>query len=362
MLLNTRMIAIVAMLLLGACVNDTQGPVPVEPDNPLETLSRALEQSVDNSIIAAVDGFDAEMSAFDVTSRDFCTLLDEASLIAMQEQWRTVFGQWFRLSIYNFGPLDDDLVTPPYTFIDSLRLRGTNYLETVRSEISSDIAGDHELSDQYFSGKTFQRIGLLALEAAVFETSTAEHSQASVDIIAEYQLEARRCQILSGLTNQLVERSAYVKNGWSVSHQGSADPYRTLFLSDQLDDGTAPLNQLVLSVQEYLDYLQARSVVETAATLSQYSWQAIEATIDEVESLLEGKAQTQDSFFDVMELAGKQNEVAVVRDSLQAVKAAIVGRNVDMLETTLGFLDGNFKREIPDSLDIELGINFSDGD
>jgi hypothetical protein len=35
---------------------------------------------------------------------------------------------------------------------------------------------------------------------------------------------------------------------------------------------------------------------------------------------------------------------------------------MDMLEISLGYLDGNFKREIPDSLELDLGINFSDGD
>jgi hypothetical protein len=78
--------------------------------------------------------------------------------------------------------------------------------------------------------------------------------------------------------------------------------------------------------------------------------------------LLVGDANTSDTLFDVMEATGNQNAVAAVEASINQVRQAIANRDVDMLEISLGFLDGNFKREIPDSLELDLGINFSDGD
>ena len=110
-----------------------------------------------------------------------------------------LFSQWYRLSIYNFGPLDDDLIFPAYTFIDSLRLRGTDYTGTVRSEITADISGDFSLDDDYYALKTFNKVGLLALESVIFETASSEHSQVSENIIAEYQDQSRKCDVLKGL-------------------------------------------------------------------------------------------------------------------------------------------------------------------
>ena len=44
------------------------------------------------------------------------------------------------------------------------------------------------------------------------------------------------------------------------------------------------------------------------------------------------------------------------------MRQATADQNEEMLEITLGFLAGNFKREIPDGLNVVLGINFGDRD
>ncbi len=361
------LLPIAAVMALAGCVDsggaggnlDTEAAVVV---NPAVTLQAAIDQAVDNAIVPAVEDFLAAAQALDTAGVTFCAGPDAAKLEAMQASWRAAFEQWYRLSLYNFGPLDDDLVFPRYTFIDSLRLRGTDYLETVRNEIAADISATRVLDDGYFGGKTFQRVGLLALESAVFETSTPEHSTAPGDVIAEYRFQPRKCEVLEGLSGQLVAQASYFEQGWLVAHKDSDLSYRSLFRDGQLDDGTAPLSQLLISVQAFLDYVQARRVVVVAAPISRHTWESISATIDEVELLLRGSETTTDSFFGVMEATGNQNAVAAVEDSLVQVRQAIADRNIEMLEVSLGFLDGNFKREIPDSLEVELGINFSDGD
>lgn len=348
--------------LLTACVNDSRGPAPEEPPAPSQTLDAALEQAVDSAVIPAVAEFAAASQALDDAANAFCGNLSEANLEEVQAQWRTAFTRWYRLALYNFGPLDDDIVFPPYTFIDSLRLRGTDYTETVRDDIVSDIESSQTLDDAYFGSKTFQRLGLLALEVAVFETSSAERSTVASDIVAEFGFQPRKCEVLQGLSGQLLARAQYVEQGWTTAFREGEPAYRSLFLGAQLEDGTAPVNQLIISAQEFLDYLQARNVVITAAQISVYSWEAISATVDEVELLLNGGAQTTASLFDVMIATGNQNAVDSVNNSIAEVRQAISARDPAMLEVALGFLDGNFKREIPDSLNVELGINFSDGD
>jgi predicted lipoprotein len=352
-----------ATVLLIGCVSDDKGDPEAEiPVNPIVTLESAIGQVVDNAIVPSVEGFLAAAEALNAAAETFCTNPDEAKLSDMQDNWRATFEQWFRLSIYNFGPLNDDIVFPQYTFIDSLRLRGTDYLETVRSEIAADIDDSDSLNNGYFISKTFQRVGLLALESAIFETSTAEHSNNPSDVVNDYSFQPRKCEVLQGLSGQLAHRARYVEQGWKVAHLNSELPYRTLFLDGQLDDGTEPLTQVLISSQKFLDYLQARRVVVIAASISMHAWQVITATINEVELLLRGNENTTDSLFDVMEATGNQNAVAAVEDSIDQVRQAIADRDMDMLEISLGYLDGNFKREIPDSLELDLGINFSDGD
>ena len=364
MLIQKKIMLPLLLLLLAGCVNKDIGTEP--EDSFADELAIALEQAVDHSVLAAVEAFALEAAVLSDISEDYCGLLNESNLSVLQQQWRSLFSQWYKLSIYNFGPLNDDIVFPPYTFIDSLRLRGSNYLETVRSDIAADITGVDTLDDDYFAAKTFNKVGLLALESAIFETSTAEYSQAGADIIAEYQLQPRKCEVLRGLAAKIVERADYVQAGWLLAHKNSNNPYRTLFLNNQLDDSSKPMTQLVVAVQEFLDYLQARDVVNTAAVVSGYAWEAIAATIDEVESLLQGQAQgsdeTSSSLFDLMIASGNQNAVDSVKGSIAQVRSAIISEDAAMLEIALGYLDGNFKREIPDSLEVELGINFSDGD
>jgi predicted lipoprotein len=72
----------------------------------------------------------------------------------------------------------------------------------------------------------------------------------------------------------------------------------------------------------------------------------------------------EDSFglLERMEATGNTDEVELVRANLDAARAAAQAEDRDALITTLGALDGNLKREIPDALGVELGLTFSDGD
>ncbi|MEM0953941.1 MAG: imelysin family protein [Pseudomonadota bacterium] len=349
-------------IVLAGCVNDGQGPEPPVPENPALNLRQTLERSLEGAILPAVNAFLAEAQALDTAAEGFCAVQDAIALEELQRRWKSTFEQWYRLVLYKFGPLDDNFVFPAFTFIDGLRLRGTNYLETVRAEIVDDLDDVRVLDDAYFGSKTFQRVGLLALESAIFETSTPEHSTDAAAILSEYGFQPRKCDVLLGLSGQLLSQAQYVENGWTTEHLDTGRPFRELFLAGELEDGTEPLSQVIISSQEFLDYLQARNVVITAAQVSQHAWQAIAASIDEVELLLRGERGEAGSIFDFMESVGRLNEIAAVEDSLRQVRQSIADRDPAMLEITLGFLDGNFKREIPDSLDIDLGINFTDGD
>lgn len=351
--------AIAVTSMCTSCGGQRQNdPVIASP----ETLSLAIEEAVTNTIIPSIERFEENSNALRAQSDEFCNTISETHLISLQSQWISTFHQWYRVSNYLYGPASDDIIFPPYTFIDSLRLRGTNYLETVRSEINNNIVGDHALDDAFFNNRTFQNVGLLAIETAIFETASADHSKTISNIIAEYELEPRKCALLTGLTQALNNKASYIVDGWKNSFMGFEASYESLFISDELDDGTPAVTQLIVGVQEYLEHLQARNVVNVASPLSEQSWNAISESIDEIETLLNGTDSTAISLLDLMESTGNTNAVEKVRLSIENVRASIAANNVELLEIALGQLDGNFKREIPQSLDVELGINFSDGD
>jgi len=354
-----RQLVITLTIVLTGCADQGRGSDPEPVDVTEDSLITAI---ADEAILPAVTGFSSSAQALQSVAESFCNGVSAQGLGNLQGEWRDVLERWYRLSLYNFGPLNNDIVFPPYTFVDGLRLRGTDYTETIRSEISNDITGDQQLTDDYFAAKTFQRVGLLALESAIFETSTPEHSRATADILAEYEFQPRKCEVLLGLSRQIATRARSFSDQWTVGSAESEEAFREVFVADRLEDGTESLTQVLLSAQEFLDYIQARRVALVAAQISMHSWQSIAATIDEVELLLRGRAIGSQSLFSAMEAAGGQNAISTVESSIEQVRMAITQRDSEMLEITLGFLDGNFKREIPDTLDVVLGISFSDGD
>lgn len=327
-----------------------------------ERLAVALEQSIENQIVPTVLGFKSESEVLQEAAINFCMSPDINRLQSAQQQWRNVSQQWYRLSIYHFGPLNDDIVFPRYTFVDSLRLRGTDYTNSVRDDITQWLLGNEDLTDVFFSSLTFQKVGLLALESLLFETASGEHSRLNTEILSEYEQTPRKCEILRGMSAQLTKQAEYFADGWTLNFQSTGTSFRELMLGDELQDGTSPMSALIIAIQSQLDYLPKRHVVTTAARISDSAWMNIDASVTEVEAFLVGNENNSVSFFELMKAAGFENSVAIVNQNISSVRQAIADKEVALLETELGRLDGNFKREIPDALEVQLAINFTDGD
>ncbi|MBV1959578.1 MAG: hypothetical protein KUG53_02475 [Pseudomonadales bacterium] len=351
-------LCIISSLLLLSCDGTRENDSPTLTE---DSLSLALQDAIDLSVIPAVDTFHTRTLSLQQEAQQFCDTPTLVNLDSAQQQWRSLSDAWFRLSLYRFGPLDDDVVFPPYTFIDSLRLRGTNYSNTVRSEISAWLAGSMILDTFFFSSQTFQKVGLLALESTLFET-TGSHSQLPQEIVDDYIATPRKCEILSGLTANLAQHAQTLHDAWHTPYKGNALSYRDLFLQNKLSDGSDPLATLLTSVQDYFNYLKQRHVLTISSQLSQNAWPSISTSVDEVEQLLRGTEQTRFSFFSLMSSANYGASVDVVKDNLQTLRTSIEFKDVTEFEISAAQLDGNFKREIPEGLEVELGINFTDGD
>ena len=55
------------------------------------------------------------------------------------------------------------------------------------------------------------------------------------------------------------ENAQYIDNGWNVQHLTTGKPYKEIYLSGTLDDGSKSLTTLLLKVQEHLDYMKKTS-------------------------------------------------------------------------------------------------------
>ncbi len=192
------------------------------------SLKKALELITTNTILPAVGQFSAQTQALADNADSFCAAPDSNTLNAVQQQWKNTADAWYQLLPFNFGPLDDDLVFPTYQYIDSYRLRGTDYTETVRTNISSWLAGSETLDETFFAAQTFQKVGLLALEVALFETSDT-HSAEISDIVSEYTDNSRKCAALNGLSDYLNSKHRPLKRLGAQNLQTVAAATRPCF-------------------------------------------------------------------------------------------------------------------------------------
>lgn len=329
-------------------------------------LNQALSQVITLVVEPAATNFLNQARQLDSLSDAFCSTTTEANLLAVQNQWRATAKSWYELLPYNFGPMINDEVLPEYIFIDSLRLRGTNYTQTVRNDIDSMLAASSALTDTMFTNKNFQFVGLLATELAVFERAS-DHNTEIGNILSDFTTQSRKCQILQGYTGQLVTRAENISNGWSSNYQNTGSSYRNLLLSGDLnqiagEDSSSTSAKLITSTNEYMDYVHKRTIINDVAVVSGYTWNLMLAGLESFERMVEGSAAgTTESFANILE-KNAANDLTVIRNNITTTKTAIGEQNATNFYAATLALDGNIKRELKDGLGIDVGLNFSDGD
>lgn len=310
-----------------------------------------------NTIVLDVKAFLESSKSLEASSNKFCSSLKEDSLIKLQNNWKDLSLSWNRLEHYNFGPINDLPFNKRIDFINSFRVRGIDYTSRVRAFIDATITKN---KSRDFDNLNFDKVGLLALEVLIFETSGSEPSTKKNDILGDYVENSKKCYLLKGYANQIVKQATYIDNGWRVNHLSTGLPFSTIYLSGKLEDGSNSLTSLLVGVQKHLDYIKKRKVLSRTAKISQFSYENAKANILAIEKMLEGTGLN--SFFSNMIATGHEKEVMTVRENIASIKRALEDKDQVSYEAAIGLLDGNFKREIPSSLDIKLGLNFSDGD
>lgn len=355
-----------ATVLLTACGSS---------DSKLKTgtseLNLAAKEVIDNTIIPAANRFQQQAQALVDSSKSFCATgnITEANLLRTQNQWKATNAAWFELLPYRFGPMVNSELLPNYTFIDSYRLRGTNYTETARTKVDDllDVNKTASITSTTFSNLSFQFVGLLPLEIVIFEDA-ANQSSTPTDIINEFVAQPRKCQVLTGYATELTRRATIVQQGWSENYRETGRSYRELIIDGQLetvlDDetGDSAIKKITVSVQEFYDYIANRDIATDVAQISDSIWQVLDNSLESTEELLKGTSATTISLNKIMENNRFEQTVVDLQSNISTIRTALDEKNNTDMVAAARILDGNFKREVPTALNINLGLNFSDGD
>ncbi len=361
--------------LLTACYTETSSSSTTAKTE----IDIAIAEIVDNTVTPALDSFLQETDTLFNLTASFCdsTTKAENDLLALQAQWITTNNAWFKLSPYLLGPLTspDFLTAEAFWYIDSYRQRGNDSTSTVRSDIATLLADNYDINSAVFSTKSFNKVGLLALEVLLFETSgsgSQYQSQLTADITSEYQNTPRKCDILTGQANELNRRVAIINNAWHKDYRETGIGYRGLLVNKQLEStftesndidgtGTPAFTRLVVSTQQHLDFLSKRNITTQSAQLSNSVWQALEHTQTSLQEFLAGTDKTSLSLYQMMD-NGYDANINTLKENMEFFKQSISDKNTTNFKSFSSSLDGNFKRELPDALGAELGLNFTDGD
>lgn len=337
----------------GACSDG------VETTNDTEQLQDALENTVDEVIVPTVGDFAQASAAMVDQARVFCSAPSESGLEDLQNEWRFLATEWNRTALYALGPLNQDLILPRVIFIESMRQRGTDYTETVREAIDLALSRTEPLDAAYFDNLRFTEVGLLALEVLIFETSGTASTVRS-DVAAEFQTSGRKCAYLEGMAEHLERTADAVVRGWTESYLDSGTPFRDRLVRAELEDGSEPVPALLIAAFEHLDYVKRRKLEGILdAQLADHFYENLVATLDELVRFLDGGRY---SFFDHMEARGFAAEVAQARDAIANARAIAAAEDRQALIPAWGEAEGFLKREVPNGLNVDLGLNFADGD
>ena len=351
-----------ATVLLTAC-----GSSDSKLKSETSELDIAAVEVIDNTIIPAATRFQQQTQALADSSTNFCATgnINTENLSQVQEQWKATHAAWFELLPYRFGPMINGLLSSTYMYIDSYRNNGDKYTGTVRTTITNLLA-NNSLSATTFENLSPDRTGLLALEVTLFENS-ATQSQVPSEIISEFD-GSNKCQILTGYATELVRNATIIQQGWVNNYRNTGKNYRELVingqLKDTLDDETddIAIKRITVSVQNFYDYLANRNLTTDTAQLAGSIWQSLERALKNTEELLQGTSATTISLNQIMNGNRFEQTVVDLQSNIKTLRTALIDESSINMKAAAAAIDGNFKRELPDALNITLGLNFSDGD
>jgi len=342
-------ISSLASALIFVSFSASSSKIVLAQDKP--RLKEMVNNTVTQVIIPNIQDWNKASASFYQSSQSFCKSPDEKSLMVLQGSFNQLYTKWNRVLPFDFGPIRDNLFSPKVHFVDSFRQRGRYYNEAINRHFNQRLSDEVVLDDDYFKKLKFTLVGMPAIEILLYKQE--------VNNLDVFKNNPRKCLLLTGLARQNLAASDYVISGWQ---DDSSTGYKTLFFNNKLPEGESSATKLVFSMQDYLRFIKQRLLSRTFNPLisnmgEQNLLTGLEAiadaftankTMPSLQSMLKEKGEEEVSkrFIAEIELA-KKNIKAKDREAINV--------NYDTLIKMLG-------AEIPQSLGVNLGMNFIDGD
>ena len=177
---NSLVISGLAVLLIACDGERENDPVGVSS----ELIKTAQTGLVENQILPSVAAFKSATDEFELLSNRLCSTTVDADKVAeLQTGWKVLANSWAALEVFNFGPLNDNILYPKSILVNPFREKGENYTEKVRSSLRNKMTNDEEIS---VAVRDYTDSGILALEILSFETLENSPSTDLNDIASEY--------------------------------------------------------------------------------------------------------------------------------------------------------------------------------
>lgn len=354
MKLKLALTLFVSMFVVGCEM--TQTKVEVSPAG----LQKVVARSAEVVIIPSIQAWKEASNHFYESSQQFCKVPNSAKLIGLQNEWKQLSLQWNQVIMFDFGPLRDNLFLAKVNFVESMRQRGKNYSNTVRSRLKQRLNDTKTLDKAYFENLNFNLVGMTALELMIFSDFSSKQTDPR-SILKNYRNQPRSCQLLIGMSGLNNDIAGYVLNGWQKKHQGGV-AYRDLFAYNQLVNGEKPLTKLVFAMQDYLRYIKQRKLSgHLDATLSGMTYVNMLEGIETIENLFTANGDSL-SLQKYLEALDKQKVSVDFLNNLNTAKKQAKDQNREAMKLTYSRLIKMLEKDIPQGLGVDFGMNFTDGD
>jgi hypothetical protein len=361
------------ILILSACGSDTESSI----QTPMSEVDLGIQTSVTNTVIVAADDFSETITALNTHIEGFCSAVNTDNLSTLQNAWKASFVAWYALMPFQVGPLtltDDNSAILNYVdfYRNATRASRTSNLADINSGLG-DLMSGGAVTDTSLSNALTKNVGLLVLETALF--STISNSTAAADIVTEFTGPSKKCDIIRALGHELNERASDIQSQWKTDYRSTGLSYLDLFTSNQLENyfssfdsqgdgvGTPASEILIVALQEFLDFIgNADLFIELLRYSSDFLWDALAASIDSIERILDQSAKTELSLYAIIKNNGYGQDVETIRQNIVLIRQTIRDKNIVDFKAAAKALDGNFKTSVIDGLNINKGLIFADGD
>lgn len=364
---------------LNAVQADSSTPLSDNAKTVAQTESRkaALAQTISGVIQPAFAQFQQRADAFYQASETFSKTKNADDFLAAKNAWKELALAWNHIRIYRFGVLIGEDLTPYAYYLDSSLLKGKDFSKNIKKSIDLFLEENKaatlikvEALAQMIEKQNFNQQGLLATEILLFDNDFSLASYQKQPLLAIYlQAQAKVLQYRASYLNEHWQSKDYIAQLLAEADRSSEKLFNAIW--DSLTFAKKErLGNVYRNDQAYPQKVEAWRSQQSAANLA--AWlQAIQQTLMAQQT---SANNTSASFYHLLQADGYQTGdkfVKHIHDIQQALAALSepltdsVSHNKEAvihIQKTLDQFTGFYERNAMNSLGIDLGFNFNDGD